>query len=224
MRQLAIIVILAQIGSYVPAQKAELPIFDAIYTRIGAAETWYRVSLPLWWKWWKPITPFAKNTPVPWFLFDELGRGTATYDGMASPNPSSTTFTIARVQTLFATHYHELTALSETLSRWKCPCCDLGEMVRLPSAQKIESGPADKSYGIHVAKIAGLQKNCWSGRMRFWPSSRTSPASTARDATPKGSSLHRLLNNVPLWGDRKYSDHRLIWFPICSHLFLKWKN
>lgn len=158
MRQLAIIVILAQIGSYVPAQKAELPIFDAIYTRIGAADDLVSGQSTFMVEMMEANHAIHKATPQSLILFDELGRGTATYDGMALAQ-SIIEYIHDRTgaKTLFATHYHELTALSETLSRLEnVHVATLERDGQVTFLHKIESGPADKSYGIHVAKIAGL--------------------------------------------------------------------
>ena len=158
MRQLAIIVILAQIGSYVPAQKTELPIFDAIYTRIGAADDLVSGQSTFMVEMMEANHAIRKATPQSLILFDELGRGTATYDGMALAQ-SIIEYIHDRTgaKTLFATHYHELTALSETLSRLEnVHVATLERDGQVTFLHKIESGPADKSYGIHVAKIAGL--------------------------------------------------------------------
>lgn len=158
MRQLAIVVILAQIGSYVPAQKAELPIFDAIYTRIGAADDLVSGQSTFMVEMMEANHAIRKATPQSLILFDELGRGTATYDGMALAQ-SIIEYIHDRTgaKTLFATHYHELTALSETLSRLEnVHVATLERDGQVTFLHKIESGPADKSYGIHVAKIAGL--------------------------------------------------------------------
>ena len=158
MRQLAIIVILAQIGSYVPAQKAELPIFDAIYTRIGAADDLVSGQSTFMVEMMEANHAIRKATTQSLILFDELGRGTATYDGMALAQ-SIIEYIHDRTgaKTLFATHYHELTALSETLSRLEnVHVATLERDGQVTFLHKIESGPADKSYGIHVAKIAGL--------------------------------------------------------------------
>ena len=160
MRQLAIIVILAQMGSYVPADKAILPLFDAIFTRIGAADdlvsgqSTFMVEMM---EANKAVRLASKDSLI---LFDELGRGTATYDGMALAQ-SIIEYIHHRIgaKTLFATHYHELTELSQTLtglenvhvSTWE----ENGQVTFL---HKIAPGPADKSYGIHVAKIAGMPK------------------------------------------------------------------
>lgn len=158
MRQLAIIVILAQIGSYVPAQKAELPIFDAIYTRIGAADDLVSGQSTFMVEMMEANHAIRKATPQSLILFDELGRGTATYDGMALAQ-SIIEYIHDRTgaKTLFATHYHELTALSESLSRLEnVHVATLERAGQVTFLHKIEPGPADKSYGIHVAKIAGL--------------------------------------------------------------------
>lgn len=158
MRQLAVIVILAQMGSYVPADRAVLPVFDAIFTRIGAADDLVSGQSTFMVEMMEANKAVRLATKDSLILFDELGRGTATYDGMALAQ-SIIEYIHAKIgaKTLFATHYHELTDLSQTLSglanvhvsTWE----EDGQVTFL---HKIAPGPADKSYGIHVAKIAGM--------------------------------------------------------------------
>lgn len=158
MRQFALIVILNQIGCFVPAKSAKLPIFDKIFTRIGAAddlisgESTFMVEM-------KEANNALKNaTKDSLILFDEIGRGTATYDGMALAQ-SIIEYDHDQIQakTLFSTHYHELTELSNNLVNLKNVHVgateDNGELIFL---HNVTNGPADKSYGIHVAKLAGL--------------------------------------------------------------------
>ena len=158
MRQLAIIVILAQIGSYVPAQKAELPIFDAIYTRIGAADDLVSGQSTFMVEMMEANHAIRKATPQSLILFDELGRGTATYDGMALAQ-SIIEYIHDRTgaKTLFATHYHELTDLEGTIAgvkNYNIAVKKRGEDITF--LRRIIRGPADDSYGIEVAKLAGL--------------------------------------------------------------------
>ena len=161
MRQLAMIVIMAQMGSYVPADQAELPIFDAIFTRIGAADdlvsgqSTFMVEMM---EANKAVRLASKDSLI---LFDELGRGTATYDGMALAQAIiEQIHDQIGAKTLFATHYHELTDLERELDHLEnVHVSTLEENGQVTFLHKIAPGPADKSYGIHVAKIAGLPDN-----------------------------------------------------------------
>ncbi|MDK1717271.1 DNA mismatch repair protein MutS [Dellaglioa algida] len=158
MRQLALTVVMAQIGCFVPAEAAKMPIFDQIFTRIGAADdlisgqSTFMVEM-------KEANQALKNaTENSLILFDELGRGTATYDGMALAQAIiEYVDKHVHAKTLFSTHYHELTVLEETVRSLKNVHVgaieENGELVFL---HKIQDGAADKSYGIHVAKLAGM--------------------------------------------------------------------
>lgn len=158
MRQLALTVIMAQIGCFVPAQHAVLPIFDRIFTRIGASDDLIAGQSTFMVEMMEANQALRHATPNSLILFDELGRGTATYDGMALAQAIiEYIHKHVRAKTLFSTHYHELTALDNELSHLKNIHVGAvekdGEVVFL---HKMMDGPADKSYGIHVAKIAGL--------------------------------------------------------------------
>lgn len=158
MRQLALTVIMAQMGFYVAADYAKLPIFDAIFTRIGAADDLISGQSTFMVEMMEANQAIQRASHDSLIIFDELGRGTATYDGMALAQ-SIIEHIHNRIGaiTLFATHYHELTSLSEELGHLKNVHVAIlerdGEVTFL---HKIAEGPADKSYGIHVAKIAGL--------------------------------------------------------------------
>ena len=161
MRQLALTVLMAQMGCFVPAQKAILPIFDRIFTRIGASDDLIAGQSTFMVEMMEANQALRHATPNSLILFDELGRGTATYDGMALAQ-AIIEYIHQHVQakTLFSTHYHELTVLEEELPQLKNVHVGAvekdGEVVFL---HKMMDGPADKSYGIHVAKIAGLPSN-----------------------------------------------------------------
>ena len=158
MRQLAIIVIMAQMGSYVPAEQATLPIFDAIFTRIGAADDLVSGQSTFMVEMMEANRAIRQASEHSLILFDELGRGTATYDGMALAQAIiEYIHDRTKAKTLFATHYHELTELSTSLTRLEnLHVATLEKDGQVTFLHKIEEGPADKSYGIHVAKIAGL--------------------------------------------------------------------
>ena len=158
MRQLALTVIMAQMGCSIPAESAEMPIFDQIFTRIGASDDLIAGQSTFMVEMMEANYALQHATPNSLILFDELGRGTATYDGMALAQAIiEYIHQEVRGKTLFSTHYHELTVLEEELSHLHNVHVGAvekeGELVFL---HKMLPGPADKSYGIHVAKIAGL--------------------------------------------------------------------
>lgn len=158
MRQLALTVIMAQMGCFVPAESAELPIFDQIFTRIGASDDLIAGQSTFMVEMMEANQALRHATPNSLILFDELGRGTATYDGMALAQAIiEYIHKNVKAKTLFSTHYHELTVLEEGLPQLKNVHVGAveqnGEVVFL---HKLMDGPADKSYGIHVAKIAGM--------------------------------------------------------------------
>ncbi len=158
MRQLALSVIMNQMGCFVPAKKAEMPIFDKIFTRIGAADDLISGQSTFMVEMKEANDAIENATPNSLILFDEIGRGTATYDGMAlAQSIIEYVHNNIGAKTLFSTHYHELTSLDETLRHLQNVHVGAtesnGELVFL---HKIQIGPADKSYGIHVAKLAGL--------------------------------------------------------------------
>jgi DNA mismatch repair protein MutS len=158
MRQLALTAVMAQMGCFVPAKSAELPIFDQIFTRIGAADDLISGESTFMVEMMEANNALKHATDHSLILFDEIGRGTATYDGMALAQAIiEYVHEHVRAKTLFSTHYHELTDLEKTLPRLKNVHVGAteknGELVFL---HKVSAGPADKSYGIHVAKLAGM--------------------------------------------------------------------
>lgn len=160
MRQLALIAIMAQIGSFVPADSAKLPVFDQVFTRIGAADDLYSGKSTFMVEMSEANEALQHASSRSLVLFDEIGRGTATYDGMALAG-AIIKYLHDKVgaKTLFATHYHELTELDETLLHLKnIHVGATEENGKLIFLHKILPGPADQSYGIHVAKLAGLPR------------------------------------------------------------------
>ena len=149
---------MAQMGSYVSAESAQLPIFDAIFTRIGAADDLVSGQSTFMIEMMEANHAISQATENSLILFDELGRGTATYDGMALAQAIiEYIHNRTGAKTLFATHYHELTELSTSLTQLEnVHVATLEKDGQVTFLHKIEVGPADKSYGIHVAKIAGL--------------------------------------------------------------------
>lgn len=158
MRQLALTVIMAQMGSYVAAESVNLPVFDAIFTRIGAADDLISGQSTFMVEMMEANQAIKRASSQSLILFDELGRGTATYDGMAlAQSIIECIHDHIGAKTMFATHYHELTALSTSLTHLvNVHVATLEKNGDVTFLHKIAEGPADKSYGIHVAKIAGL--------------------------------------------------------------------
>ena len=161
MRMLATIIIMAQIGSFVPAKVANLMIFDSIFTRIGASDDLVSGQSTFMVEMMEAnyaITNATKNSLI---LFDEIGRGTATYDGMALAQ-AILEYVHEKIGcvTLFSTHYHELTVLDKSLKRLKNVHVEAKEVNDgVTFLHKVLDGPADKSYGINVASLAGLPKS-----------------------------------------------------------------
>lgn len=161
MRMFALIVFLAQIGSFVPADQAELPIYDAIYTRIGSSDDLSGGKSTFMVEMVESNEALTQATNQSLILFDEIGRGTATYDGMAlAQGVIEYIHEKIGAQTLFSTHYHELTALEDSLSRVTNLCVRAKEendvMVFL---HQVTHGKSDRSYGLQVAALAHLPKS-----------------------------------------------------------------
>ena len=158
MRQMAIIAILAQIGSFVPASSATLPIFDQIFTRIGASDDLVSGQSTFMIEMLDVNYALKNATEKSLILFDETGRGTATYDGMSIAQAIiEYIHENIHAKTLFSTHYHELTRLEEHLSYLKnIHVSALEENGTLTFLHKVKPGATDKSFGIHVARLAKI--------------------------------------------------------------------
>jgi DNA mismatch repair protein MutS len=158
MRQLGIIVIMAQIGCFVPAANAKIPVFDQIFTRIGASDDLVSGESTFMVEMIEASNAIKNATKNSLILFDELGRGTATYDGMSlAQSILEYTHDMIGCKTLFSTHYHELTILEKNLKNLRnkhVSATEDGE--ELIFLHKVIDGSVDKSYGINVAKLAGL--------------------------------------------------------------------
>lgn len=158
MRQVALISIMAQIGSFVPATKANLPIFDAVYTRIGASDDIVSGQSTFMVEMTEVDKALKDATDNSLIIFDEIGRGTATYDGMSLAQ-AIIEYVHEKIHclTLFSTHYHELTTLDKSLLKLRNVHVSIeekdGDVIFM---HKVSNGPVDKSYGINVAKLAGL--------------------------------------------------------------------
>ncbi|WP_100330986.1 DNA mismatch repair protein MutS [Bacillus xiapuensis] len=158
MRQVALISILAQIGCFVPAAEAKLPIFDQVFTRIGAADDLISGQSTFMVEMLEAKNAITHATEKSLILFDEIGRGTSTYDGMALAQAIiEYIHEHIGAKTLFSTHYHELTVLADELKHLKnVHVSAIEQNGRVVFLHKIKEGAADKSYGIHVAQLAGL--------------------------------------------------------------------
>ncbi len=158
MRQMAITVIMAQIGCFVPASYATLPVFDAIFTRIGASDDLVSGESTFMVEMNEANRAISEATSNSLILFDELGRGTATFDGMAlAQSIIEYIHNSIGAKTFFSTHYHELTDLENNLPHLKNIHVSAHEEDgKITFLHKIKEGSIDKSYGIHVAKLASL--------------------------------------------------------------------
>ncbi|WP_404452699.1 DNA mismatch repair protein MutS [Virgibacillus necropolis] len=158
MRQLALTVLMGQIGCYVPCERAELTIFDQIFTRIGAADDLVSGQSTFMVEMLEANHAISNATKNSLILLDEIGRGTSTYDGMALAQAIvEYIHDHIHAKTLFSTHYHELTTLEQSLSRLKNIHVRAEEYEgNVVFLHQIKEGAADESYGIHVAKLAEL--------------------------------------------------------------------
>jgi DNA mismatch repair protein MutS len=158
LRQVALIVLMAQMGSYVPARSARLGLVDRIFTRIGASDNLARGRSTFMVEMTETAAILNTATPRSLILLDEVGRGTSTYDGLAIAWAAiEYIHANTRAKTLFATHYHELTELADRLSGVKNFHVTVKESGGgIVFLRKVTEGAADKSYGIEVAKLAGL--------------------------------------------------------------------
>ena len=160
LRQAALAVILAQMGSFVPADSAVLPLVDRVFTRIGASDNLSRGRSTFMVEMTETAVILNTATPRSLIVLDEIGRGTATYDGLALAwAVVEHIHSRTRAKTLFATHYHELTELAEQLEgvrNLQVAVKEAGDQIIF--LRKVEPGKADRSYGIEVARLAGLPR------------------------------------------------------------------
>ena len=161
MRQCAITVIMAQMGCFVPCSSCTMPIFDKIFTRIGASDDLVSGESTFMVEMKEANYAISEATSNSLILFDELGRGTATYDGMSLAQAIlEHIHDKIKCKTLFSTHYHELVALENDLKNLKnVHVSAIEKDSKLTFLHKVKNGPVDKSYGIHVASLASLPKS-----------------------------------------------------------------
>ena len=161
MRQCAITVIMAQIGCFVPCKEAVMPIFDKIFTRIGASDDLVSGESTFMVEMKEANYAISEATENSLILFDELGRGTATYDGMSLAQAIlEHIHDKIKAKTMFSTHYHELTSLEKDLKNLKnVHVSAIEEKGHITFLHKVKAGAVDKSYGIHVASLAKLPES-----------------------------------------------------------------
>jgi DNA mismatch repair protein MutS len=158
LRQAALICVLAQVGSFVPAMQAKLPLLDRVFTRIGASDNLARGRSTFLVEMSEVAAILNTATAASLVLLDEVGRGTSTFDGLSIAwAVVESLHKEARPRTLFATHYHELTELEQLLPGVKNVHVSVQEAgSEIVFLRRVEPGSADKSYGIEVARLAGL--------------------------------------------------------------------
>ena len=192
LRQNALIAVLAQIGSYVPAERAHIGIVDRLYSRVGAADDLARGRSTFMVEMVETAAILNQSGAKALVILDEIGRGTATYDGLSIAWAAvEHLHQTNRCRALFATHYHELTALAARLADLACYTMRVkewqGDVVFL---HEVAAGAADRSYGIHVAKLAGLPKPVIA---------RAEEVLEILEQGEAGGALTRLADDLPLF-------------------------
>jgi DNA mismatch repair protein MutS len=192
LRQNALIGILAQMGSFVPAQAARIGIVDRLFSRVGAADDLARGRSTFMVEMVETAAILNQAGPRSFVILDEIGRGTATFDGLSIAWAAlEHLHEVNRCRTLFATHYHELTALAAKLPELACHTMRVkewkGDVVFL---HEVGPGTADRSYGIHVAKLAGLPKSV---------TARAEEVLEVLENGEQGGALARLADDLPLF-------------------------
>jgi DNA mismatch repair protein MutS len=192
LRQNALIAILAQMGSYVPAQSARIGIVDRLFSRVGAADDLARGRSTFMVEMVETAAILNQAGPRSFVILDEIGRGTATFDGLSIAWAAlEHLHEVNRCRTLFATHYHELTALAAKLPGLACHTMRVkewkGDVVFL---HEVGPGAADRSYGIHVGKLAGLPKSV---------TARAEEVLEVLEKGEQGGALARMADDLPLF-------------------------
>ncbi|HEX3415104.1 MAG TPA: DNA mismatch repair protein MutS [Stellaceae bacterium] len=192
LRQNALIAILAQMGSYVPARSARIGIVDRLFSRVGAADDLARGRSTFMVEMVETAAILNQAGPRSFVILDEIGRGTATFDGLSIAWATlEHLHEVNCCRTLFATHYHELTALAAKLPALACHTMRVkewkGDVVFL---HEVGPGTADRSYGIHVAKLAGLPKAV---------TARAEEVLCVLEKGEQGGALARLADDLPLF-------------------------
>ena len=196
-RQVALIAILAHLGSFVPARRARIGVVDRLFARVGATDDLSRNQSTFMVEMTETANILNNATASSLVILDEIGRGTSTFDGVSLAWAVTEHIHDAiGCRTLFATHYHELVELEKTKPRLRNANVAVrereGEIVFL---YQIVPGGADQSYGIHVARLAGVPAPVWRGQMRFWHFSKNNMVPIPD--CPKGRSARRSRRAVP---------------------------
>ncbi len=202
LRQNALIAILAQMGSFVPAEAAHIGVVDRLFSRVGAADDLARGRSTFMVEMIETAAILNQATPRSLVILDEIGRGTATFDGLSIAWATlEHLHDVNRCRALFATHYHELTALKERLEALGCYTMRVkewkGEVIFL---HEVAPGAADRSYGIHVAKLAGLPARVIK---------RAEEVLTTLEAGEPASALARLAHDLPLFAAARHTPHEI---------------
>jgi DNA mismatch repair protein MutS len=192
LRQNALIAILAQMGSYVPARSAKIGVVDRLFSRVGAADDLARGRSTFMVEMVETAAILNQAGARSFVILDEIGRGTATFDGLSIAWAAlEHLYEVNRCRALFATHYHELTALAAKLPALACHTMRVkewkGDVVFL---HEVGPGAADRSYGIHVAKLAGLPKAV---------TARAAEVLAVLEKGEQGGALARLADDLPLF-------------------------
>ena len=192
LRQNALIAILAQMGAYVPARAAHIGVVDRLFSRVGAADDLARGRSTFMVEMIETAAILNQATPRSLVILDEIGRGTATFDGLSIAWATiEHLHEVNRCRALFATHFHELTALAAKLDALECHTMRVkewqGEVVFL---HEIAPGSADRSYGIQVAKLAGLPAAVVA---------RAGQVLASLEAGEQAGALARLADDLPLF-------------------------
>ncbi len=214
LRQVALIVLLAQIGSFVPADQARIGVVDRIFTRIGAQDEIFSGQSTFMVEMVETANILNNATHRSLLILDEIGRGTSTYDGLAIAwavieyihNHSN-----LRARTFFATHYHELIQLSQTLPNVRNFNVAVSEVDKqVIFLHKIEPGGADKSYGIHVAQMAGVPCSVTQRAHELLQTFENNSPGSKIIKPPKNKQLDLFLNANPILLDLKQLDLNLL--------------
>jgi DNA mismatch repair protein MutS len=192
LRQNALVAVMAQMGSFVPAEAARLGVVDRLFSRVGAADDLARGRSTFMVEMVETAVILNQATPRSLVILDEIGRGTATFDGLSIAWAAiEYLHDENRCRALFATHYHELTALAAKLNQLACHTMRVkewqGDVVFL---HEVAPGAADRSYGIHVAKLAGLPPTVIA---------RAEQVLETLEKGEQGGALTRLAEDLPLF-------------------------
>ncbi len=192
LRQNAVIIVMAQMGSFVPAASAHIGVVDRVFSRVGAADDLARGRSTFMVEMVETATILSQATPRSFVILDEIGRGTSTFDGL------SIAWAVMehlhdgnKCRTVFATHYHELTSLAERLDALSCHTMRVREWKgNVVFLHEVANGSADRSYGIHVAELAGLPENVVA---------RSKEILTRLEASEQSHALRSLVSDLPLF-------------------------